>query len=102
MDENIKNIIRIGRRGDESDVTALADMVLTLAEKDFRHGYIVRHQQHILYPTQVKIDGYERMRGIPDITISVMLDNRKILVIECKSSGTYLGTQFRVCSLMGC
>ena len=57
----------------ESDVGGLAIAILSMAEKDFLHGYMVRPEHHIV-------------GGIADITVEVMKNGDKVLVIECKQN----------------
>lgn len=57
----------------ESDVTALVFCILGEANKDYRNGYIVRAEHHII-------------NGIADVTVEILKNNDKILVVECKNS----------------
>ncbi|PVU89999.1 hypothetical protein BB561_005074 [Smittium simulii] len=70
--DNLTRILGIAlQEAQESDVTALVFCILGEADKDYRNGYMVRAEHHII-------------NGISDVTVEVIQDNRKIMVIECK------------------
>lgn len=68
----------------EAYVVTLADEILKISGKDREHGYFVDHQLEITYPERVIINGQERVKGFADIAITVMIENRPLIVVECK------------------
>ncbi|PVU93579.1 hypothetical protein BB561_003154 [Smittium simulii] len=72
LNNAIINLLNRSLSGDrESAVTALVYGMLSEAKKDYLHGYLIESVRHI--------NG-----GVADVAVEVTLDERKILVIECK------------------